>query len=205
MVSACYVPDFQITYLCSDNSPAPSWGCGWCAKFIVQGLQYDSLSWEFSSYGGGAVYDTLVTNDDTLSTGFQSWCSDVDVIIPFGFHWIVCATVHSFCGSPTICDTVTIYWEGISEISLSNISLFPNPANNVLTIDMQNNSDEITRNYAAIEIVNALGEKQKSISRKGTSKTVSLDVADLPNGIYLATIVSDKQERRMLGKFTINR
>lgn len=204
-VNACSVPDFQITYLCADNSPAPSWGCGWCAKFIVQGLQYDSLSWEFSSYQGGLAYDTLVTNDDTLSTGFNSFCSDVDVIIPFGFDWIVCATVHSFCGSRTVCDTVTIYWEGIEELPLSNISLFPNPTNNVLTIDMQNNNEEIVRSYAAIDIVNALGQKQKSMARKGTNKIVSLNVTDLPNGIYLATIVSDKKERRMLGKFTINR
>ena len=53
--------------------------------------------------------------------------------------------------------------------------------------------------------VNALGEKQKSVPKKGTGKVVSLDVSDLPNGIYLATIISDKLEKRMLGKFTVNR
>jgi hypothetical protein len=201
-VNACVPPDFQIIYLCGDNSPAPAWGCGWCAKYIVSGV-YDSLSWEFSGLENWFGYDTTIVDRDTLFVGFNNSCGDV--VIPFGFDWIVCATIQNICGSKTLCDTTKIYWEGIDEISLSNISLYPNPANNVLTIDMQNNSDEITRSYAAIEIVNVLGEKQKSISRKGTIKTVSLDVADLPNGIYLATIVSGKQERRMLGKFTINR
>ena len=143
-----------------------------------------------------SVYpDSMFYNQDSVEYAFGD----------DGKQWEVCLTSYNQFGSSSVCDTIVTGCEGISEISLSNIFLFPNPANNVLSIDMQNNSDEITRSYAAIEIVNVLGEKQKSFSRKGTAKTVLLDVADLPNGVYLATIVSGKQERRMLGKFTINR
>ncbi len=70
---------------------------------------------------------------------------------------------------------------------------------------VRTNSDEITRSYSSIEILNAVGEKQKVFPKKGTGKTVPLDVSDLPNGMYLATILSDKHERRMLGKFTVSR
>jgi len=120
-------------------------------------------------------------------------------------QWEICLTAYNQYGSSSVCDTLVTGCEGIFGLPLSNISLFPNPTTNVLTIDMQNISDEITRNYSSIEIVNALGEKQKSAPKKGTGKVVSLDVSDLPNGIYMATIISDKKERRMLGKFTVSR
>jgi len=205
-VTACTMPDPQIAFLCYDNTPATQFGCPLCAKFIVEGVQFDSIVWTFTYLLDGTFYDTVIVNDDTLVARFQPVsCNDADIVIPFGFDWVVCATTSSLCGSKTVCDTVTISWEGINEVALSNIHIFPNPASNVLTINMQNNSDEITRNYSAIEIVNAIGEKQKSFSKKGTQKIASLDVSDLPNGIYLATIVSDKHERRMLGRFTISR
>ena len=152
-----------------------------------------------------AVIDTAIINDDTLSLSIRFPTLGTDLFLPLDFGYIICASVQNFCGVKTVCDTISIAWMGISEVSLSNIHLFPNPASNLLTIDMQNNNEEITRNYSSIEILNALGEKQKSVARKGTGKVVSLDVSDLPNGIYLATIVSDKQEKRTLGKFTVSK
>jgi hypothetical protein len=203
-VGACSLPDFTLSYLCNNGLVANE-GCYFKGKVVVSGANQTSVSWTIiDSYY--SYVDTTFINDDTLSISTDH--NDIpppDLIVPLGIDYYVCATIQNFCGTTTVCDTIKIYVMGISEISLSNISLFPNPTSNVLTIDMQNNCDEITRSYAAIEIVNALGEKQKSISRKGTGKTVLLDVADLPNGVYLATIVSGKQERRMLGKFTINR
>ncbi|MCX6200066.1 MAG: Ig-like domain-containing protein [Bacteroidetes bacterium] len=205
MVSACAVPDFSLSYLCYGGSPAPQWGCYVSGSVIATGNLQNSISWEIKNPSQG--FDSILINDDTLIIGSNPdfGLPPGEIQLSWGPVWIICATAQNSCGSTTVCDTITILWGGISEISLSNISLFPNPANNLLTIDMQNNNEEIVRSYSSIEIVNALGEKQKSIARKGTNKIVSLDVADLPNGIYLATIISDKKERRMLGKFTINR
>ncbi len=204
MVGACSMPDFSLSFLCSNGSQGGG-GCYYCGKIVASGTNVNLVLWSVIDESHSYI-DTTLINDDTLSISMGCVeMSNPDLNIPLGIRYYVCATVQNFCGTKTICDTVQIWWSSISEISLSNISLFPNPANNLLTIDMQNNSEEITRSYSSIEIVNALGEKQKSISRKGTNKIVSLDVADLPNGIYLATIISDKKERRMLGKFTINR
>ena len=200
-VTACSPPLFNLNPSCGANSDF----CYWSGYIVTAGLTSDSIHWHITSLDNIAFIDTSIVNDDTLSYSFGFPIQGVDIDLPLNFEYIICATAQNSCGSNTICDTISVRWLSISEISLSNISLFPNPANNVLTIDMQNNSDEITRSYSSIEIVNVLGEKQKSISRKGTGKTVSLDVADLPNGVYLVAIISYKHERRVLGKFTISR
>ena len=206
-VGACSAPVFTLTYLCYDGSSPSTWGgaCYVSGMLIASGNVPNSITWNIKGLAQGL--DSILINDDTLVIGSYPdfGLPPGDVQLHWGPVWIICATAQNSCGSTTVCDTISILWGGISEISLSNISLFPNPANNLLTIDMQNNNEEMVRLYSAIEIVNAMGEKQKSIARKGNNKIVSLDVADLPNGIYLATIISDKKERRLLGKFTINR
>ncbi len=211
VVNACVTPQYSLQFLCLFTNeqpiPDPVPLCNGGGRLVVNGFSGDSILWTINSMWQVSI-DTTLINDDTLTfvQGVAPGWITPDVILPWpASAWSMCATILSPCGVITICDTVGVWWEGISEISLSNISLFPNPANNILTIDMHNNSEEMTRSYSSIEIVNALGQKQKSISRKGTNKIVSLDVSDLPNGIYLATIFSDKEERRMLGKFTINR
>lgn len=195
-VGACSMPDFSLSCLCSGGSNSTDW----CGTIVVIGVLQDSLIWHveaFANFGTSALVDSFIHDDDSLPL-----CGS---IFPYIHHSIVCLTTQGFCGVRTHCDTIYFGYSDVKEIPLSNISLFPNPANNLLTIDMQNNSEEIVRSYSSIEIVNALGQKQKSIARKGNNKIVSLDVTDLPNGIYLATIISDRKERRMLGKFTINR
>lgn len=178
-----------------------------CGSWLVWGLDTfrvnntsvnaDSILWTFTAIN--SIYPSINFTDSIVEfVPYELW---------YGVEGIeICLSAFNRFGTQTKCDTFcSIYVESISEISLSNIHLFPNPANNILTIDMQNNSDEITRNYSSIEILNTLGEKQKSVSKKGAGKMVSLDVSDLPNGIYLATIISDKREKRMLGKFTVSR
>lgn len=122
------------------------------------------------------------------------------------FTYTVCSVdTPSFCTTGTlqlvVNDSITLP-NGIENIELSNISMFPNPANAVLTIDMKRSNDDITNSFYTIEIINAIGEVQKSVSVK--AKTLTIDVKDLPNGIYFATITGEKH-RKLLGKFSISR
>jgi hypothetical protein len=114
----------------------------------------------------------------------------------------ICLTLSNQYGTTTFCDTMLLYCEGINEVGLSNIQLYPNPANSYVTIDMHNNQDAITRNYQAIEVYNVLGEKVKSIGKQSTDK-VTVNVNGLPQGMYVATIVGSNGERRTLGRFTV--
>lgn len=105
-----------------------------------------------------------------------------------------------FLGAGSLFSSNTTGINGVD--ALSNISLYPNPTVGYVTIDMSNNDDEITRNYGAIEIYNVIGEKQKAFARTGNSKLANLNVRELPQGMYIATLLGADGERRVLGKFT---
>lgn len=145
-------------------------------------------------------FDTTFLNKDTLRIG----AFEAQMDLYFGnVELIICVTAINTCGSQSTCDTVNLLYESINETTLSNISLYPNPSNNILTIDMQNNQDEITRNYASIEVYNTIGEKVLAVNRQTENKLISLNVAGLPNGMYAATITGANNERRTLGRFTV--
>ncbi len=118
----------------------------------------------------------------------------------------ICLVTTNQCGtSHQFCDTANAICEGINEVQLSNINLYPNPTNNVLTIDMRNNRDEITNNYTGIEIYNAIGEVIKTKARGQQMRIENIAVGDLPEGIYMASIIDSKGARRTLGRFAVNK
>lgn len=152
----------------------------------------DTAMWAFMPMFG----DTIILYGDTahylISTGL--------------FPTNVCIYVSNQIRNDTLCQNYDIICEGIADgASLSGIRLYPNPANSFLTVDMEKSSDEVTRNYAAIEIFDHAGKKQTSIGKTGNNKIATIDVSGLPAGIYMAVIVSDKNEKRTLGRFAIAR
>ena len=119
-------------------------------------------------------------------------------------HLEVCLTAYNQYGSTTYCDTSCwLQYEGIAEIPLSNIHIYPNPADRLLTIDMRQNTTSISADYAAIEIYNALGQKLRSMPRHDSSRLVEVDVTDMPEGIYVSTIVDAQGKEMVLGRFTV--
>ena len=68
---------------------------------------------------------------------------------------------------------------------------------------MSKNNKPISSNYAAIMVYNSLGQKMRSIPRHSTSKVVETSVADLPDGIYISTIMDATGQENVLGKFLV--
>ena len=95
--------------------------------------------------------------------------------------------------------------EGIAEVPLANVHIYPNPADKVLTIDMRQNNDAISRDYAAIYVYDGLGRRVRSIPRRDSSKLIEIPVTSLPDGIYLSTITDTHGREMVLGKFTVMR
>lgn len=77
----------------------------------------------------------------------------------------------------------------------ATVSVFPNPANNVLTV----NTSGLEGSGASVRIVDVLGKQVYSEEFSGSSKKI--DVSDFKNGVYLLT-VSEKgsavQTRRIV-------
>jgi hypothetical protein len=65
-------------------------------------------------------------------------------------------------------------------------SLFPNPANNNVTVNFVLNAGQ-----ASIEVKNVLGQVQKIMPIVAGSKSTNLNVADLPSGIYFVSLKSN--------------
>ncbi len=165
----------------------------WCEPFVSVGSSLnhtDSVVWQFSVYENnvGNFQDTLITNIDSVFLNIY-WGSVQ-----------ICLTAYNEYGSSSICDTAYVGCENISEISLTGISLYPNPTSIQLTIDLTNNSDVAVLNYTSIDLYNALGELVVgNVSNKG--KVANVSVADLPAGVYLATLTDANGIRKSLGRF----
>lgn len=166
----------------------------WCDIQYVYNTStnYTAASWTIEVFPNNpfGYNDTLIVGDTAGYSGTYFPNSRV------------CLTVTNAFGSDVYCDTVrNSPCPGINEIGLSNIHLYPNPASSYITIDMSDNNDEVTKNYMTIEVYNILGEKQKQFARNSTEKVVNLNINELPQGMYIATIVGSKGERRTLGRF----
>jgi hypothetical protein len=65
-------------------------------------------------------------------------------------------------------------------------SLFPNPANNNVTVNFA-----VNQGQASIEVKNVLGQVQRIMPLTPGSKSTNLNVADLPSGIYFVSLKSN--------------
>lgn len=115
----------------------------------------------------------------------------------------VTLTVSNNYGQVTIVDTVTMACLSVNDVHLNNVAIYPNPANNVITIDFTGNTDEYIRNYKAIEIYNVIGERAIMVTNQ--SALVTIPLVDIPAGIYVATLTDSKGARHTLGRLTIAR
>lgn len=201
--NSCVLPSFTLSAYCNDGTPITQFaGCPWCANIIATGFGQGPIQWHVRDEQLILV-DTTVTADDTLSISLPQGCMDAELQLPYNFDWIVCATATNSCGSTTVCDTIRTYWEGIAETALANVSLFPNPASNLLTIDLSRvNANEIS-SYSSVEIINSLGQVVAKVHRN--SQITTLNLSGLANGFYLAAIVPADGKRKAVGNFTIDK
>lgn len=101
-------------------------------------------------------------------------------------YWVtdtVFYAVTDSCGSDTAYQSIMIVWcpDGVNQAAASNneINIYPNPANNELHITA-------TNNIAHITITNMVG--QMIYNREYDDKELTVNVADLPPGIYLVRV-----------------
>jgi hypothetical protein len=169
-------------------------------RLINTSLNLDSIAWTVITIGYNFADTIFYSKMDTILIE-PSGLPSHGVISKI----IVCLTGYNNYGSVTICDTSCQinYCEGITEVPLSNIKIYPSPADKVLTIDMSKNNDPISSNYASIILYNSMGQKVRGILRHNKSKVEEISVTDLPDGIYMSTIIDDRGQEMVLGKFLV--
>jgi Secretion system C-terminal sorting domain len=83
---------------------------------------------------------------------------------------------------------------GIADIQAtnSNLSVFPNPANDKITIEISGKTNE--SNLAIVNI-----EGQELIKQKISNRKIQIDISNLPSGVYFVRLTNDKTVE--VGKF----
>jgi hypothetical protein len=96
---------------------------------------------------------------------------------------------------------VTVNTTGIKETMMPNqFQIYPNPSNGKLQIGSDRNDLEI----ASIELYNVQGDKVKTITCEAHTRSLSLDLTDLANGIYQVIVVTPDNTRHN-NKLVLNR
>lgn len=85
-------------------------------------------------------------------------------------------------------DTCGVISTGIAESEISSFSIFPNPANDQLTIRL---NDGFSKN-SSLRILNSLGQIVLEKELSAGEKTVVIDIAGFAEGIYFLNITGEK-------------
>ena len=80
--------------------------------------------------------------------------------------------------------------------------MYPNPATNILTIDLRANRAAVSE-YSSLIIYNPIGKKIITLNKNSQADLLEIPVENLQAGVYLATIVTVDGTSRVLGKFTV--
>jgi len=71
----------------------------------------------------------------------------------------------------------------VEDLSIYNFNYFPNPTSDILNLSA-------AKNINKVEIINLLGQKSKSINVNALRKTIN--ISDLPTGIYIMRVTIDE-------------
>ena len=101
-------------------------------------------------------------------------------------------------GCSAVSNIVTITL-GINEINPSDYRIYPNPASEVIQLDLSHIDQNTFNELSQIVVYNLLGEQIKSFPINQTT----ISVKDLSNGTYLIGVMDKDQSRKILGKFDV--
>lgn len=103
--------------------------------------------------------------------------------------YTVCVTVYTSCGSDSVCSNVTVSTVGVSLIAISNVKVYPNPANDELYIT------GILLN-TSYRLLNVTGESmQQGVLNPGSN---AISIKNFAPGVYILEMTGADGERSMV-------
>ncbi|WP_291115700.1 DUF7619 domain-containing protein [Flavobacterium sp. UBA6135] len=85
------------------------------------------------------------------------------------------------------CTTEFVTTLGVDDVTASHFMMYPNPANDQVTIAVNNTTTTI----ATVRLINVLG--QVVLQQKGTPNQTVIDISGLTTGLYVVEIVTENQ------------
>ncbi len=99
----------------------------------------------------------------------------------------VCVRVYGYCGADTLCTDVIVTGVGISTITLSDISVYPNPATNQVNIERVTS----LMNYRLMSVTGSV--LQSGPLNVGKNR---LDMSNYSPGVYMIELISGNGSRK---------
>lgn len=175
-----------------------------------------NISFDYSTYGGSAASSSFrVGYSSTNNINNFTWLETTTVAedisgfnrysknIPSGAKYIaiqateIGSFVYFIWEYPNylLIDNITIAeGEGIEDITADNVSIYPNPANNVVNVNAASNIN-------SVEVFNMMGQKVAAIDANDTH--VQINTTALSNGMYMMRITTENGVSNQ--KFTVAR
>ncbi len=189
----------NMNYSCSDINV-------FTTQFTATGYTLPAIPLQVNCPGDIAVASNPTTNNFTIPdyTGMANAINNdcnavvsqspaVGTVVTDGMHQI---TITASSGGSTVNCTFNLTVDAtlsIDEFDIKNsISIYPNPANNIITIDRKVNTPE------EIEIYSVLGTKVMSKTLHKISTTVN--ISDLSRGVYFISFKNESKSFKFIKK-----
>jgi hypothetical protein len=78
----------------------------------------------------------------------------------------------------------------VNEIAELQSSIYPNPAEDVLNIELTENTNQLL-----VEIYDITGKKIKNMDFSGVKQRISINVSDLNSGMYIVSLSANQAQR----------
>ncbi len=126
-------------------------------------VKADSVLWLVNGYVWSAIEKTPV--DGNIAIAYADWFSSLSESFNFAIY-----------------DNVKVQKDitGIEEMSISKISLYPNPVSDLLNV--------VVKERSTLELINSIGQTVYRSTVEGTS---TVELSDVKSGIYFAKITSE--------------
>ena len=110
-------------------------------------------------------------------------------------------TVYTNSGNQSYITLPLVGYTGIAEtkITQNSLSIYPNPANNKVTIEWP----ALKSNNTILRVFDMLGHEVVNMKVDGTTAKTSFDAASFANGVYLVKLTADGEN--VFGKFSVKR
>lgn len=168
--------------------------CWWDATIFANAPNADSVILHINAY-------TLKNDSVNIHWSFNNGISGTD-ISGAGGYFEICIDAYYKCGMKTICDTIDLGAEGISEIGVATIKTYPNPTNQHLVIDLSEMEAQDRNEIAYFSLYNVLGaEVMRVSSANQLQQTISL--VNISNGIYQLVLTDKSNSKKAVSKIQV--
>ena len=177
-------------------------GCINSVDVSIEAVNYlPGVDFSYQVAGQSVSFQNLTSNAQAyiwyFGDGTTSTQTDPTHLYPTSGQYTVKLVAENSCGFDSISINISTVVIGVEENEAINSTIYPNPANNIITLELNNQLPSANYQLMIADIAGHILFKSPITSLKST-----FDVSAFANGIYMLELVSDKARTSHL--ITIN-